>query len=111
MLPWLYLALAMAEQAKTLAQGPHRMEIVVERRDGSAWRTVDPSLVFDQGDRLRFRFRANSDGYLYVLNHSTSGKYEQLFPRQETGRDNRIVRSQEYLVPATQTAFRIAGPA
>lgn len=111
MLPWLYLALAMAEQAKTLAQGPHRMEIVVERREANAWRAVDPSLVFDRGDRLRFRFRSNFDGYLYVLNHSTSGKYEQLFPRQETGRENRIIASREYLVPATQTAFRIAGPA
>src|SRR5574340_1382650 len=110
MLAWLYLALVMADQAKTLTQGPHRMEIVVERRDGNAWRAVDPSLVFDQGDRLRFRFHSNFDGYLYVLNHSTSGKYEQLFPRQETGRENRITASREYLVPATQTAFRIAGP-
>ena len=39
---------------------------------------------------MRFRFRTNFDGYLYVTNLGTSGKYEQLFPRQETGQDNRI---------------------
>jgi hypothetical protein len=97
-------------QTKALTQGPHRMEIMLERRDGGAWRSVDPGLVFGQGDLVRFRFRTNFDGYLYVMNYSTSGEYEQLFPREETGRDNKVRAGQEYLVPATETAFRIAGP-
>lgn len=92
------------------AQGVHRMEISLERLDGSAWHTVDPGLVLQQGDRVRFRFHTNFDGYLYVMNQSTSGKYEQLFPREETGKENRIAANQEYHVPATATAFRIAGP-
>ena len=57
-----------------------------------------------------FRFRTNFDGYLYVTNQSTSGKYEQLFPREETGQNNRIVAGKDYQVPATSVAFRIAGP-
>jgi hypothetical protein len=105
------LALAAGAAAPALAQGSHRMEIVLERRDGAAWRAIDPALVLDQGDEVRFRFRANFDGYLYVSNHSTSGRYDQLFPREETGRDNRLIAGQEYRVPATSTAFRIAGPA
>ena len=60
---------------------------------------------------MRFKFRTNFDGYLYVMNQSTSGTYEQLFPREETGQDNRIGASKEYQVPATSAAFRIAGPA
>ena len=64
-----------------------------------------------QGDRVRFKFRTNFDGYLYVMNQSTSGTYEQLFPREETGQDNRIAACKEYQVPATSAAFRIAGPA
>src|SRR5262249_35771706 len=51
------------------------------------------------------------DGYLYVTNLNTSGGYEQLFPRQETGENNRITANQEYKVPTTTTVFRIAGPA
>jgi hypothetical protein len=94
-----------------MTQGAHRMEIVLERRDGAAWRAIKPGLVLEQGDQVRFRFRTNFDGFLYVSNYSTSGRYEQLFPREETGRNNGVVAGQEYRVPATSTAFRIAGPA
>ena len=82
-----------------MAQGAHRMEILLERLDGDTWHTIDPGLVLAQGDRVRFRFRTNFDGYLYVMNQSTSGKYEQLFPREETGQDNRIAAGKEYQVP------------
>lgn len=98
-------------QSATLNQGAHRMEIALERLDAGAWHTIDPGLVLAQGDRVRFRFHTNFDGYLYVMNQSTSGQYEQLFPRQETGQDNRIAAGKEYQVPATSSAFRIAGPA
>jgi hypothetical protein len=86
------------------------MEILLERMDGSKWTTVDPRLIFAQNDRVRFRFRTNFSGYLYVMNRSTSGKYEQLFPREETGQENRIAAGKDYVVPATDTLFRIGGP-
>jgi hypothetical protein len=104
------LAGALAAQTGTGADG-HRMEIMLDRLDGGSWRAIDPGLVLERSDRVRFRFRTNFDGYLYVLNQSTSGKYEQLFPRQETGQDNRIEAGKEYQVPATSSVFRIAGPA
>lgn len=91
-------------------QGPYRMEIVLERREAGAWHAVDPGLVLEQNDRVRFRFHTNFDGYLYVMNQSTSGKYDTLFPTIETGRENHITAGKEYLVPATNTLFRIAGP-
>lgn len=86
------------------------MEIVLERRDAGAWHAVDPGLVLEQNDRVRFRFHTNFDGYLYVMNQSTSGTYAMLFPGEETGRENRVTAGKDYLVPATQTLFRIAGP-
>ena len=98
-------------QTKTLAQGPHRMEIKLERLDGDAWRAVDPALVLNQGDRIRFRFKTNFDGYLYVMNQSSSGKYDQLFPREETGNQNQVTANQEYQVPSNSSRFKIAGPA
>jgi hypothetical protein len=87
------------------------MELNLERLDGTTWHAIDPGLVLAQGDRVRFRFRTNFDGFLYVMNHSTSGKYEQLFPRDETGQDNQLTAGKDYQVPATTTVFRIAGPA
>ena len=112
-LPILAFALAplATPQARILSQGPHRMEILLERLQGETWRTIDPGLVLDQGDRVRFRFHTNFDGYLYVMNQGSSGKYDQLFPRRETGEDNRILNGNEYQVPATSWAFTIAGPA
>jgi hypothetical protein len=97
--------------SRTMTEGGHRMELVLERLDHDTWRTIDPGLVLAQGDRVRFKFRTNFDGYLYVMNQSSSGTYEQLFPGEETGQDNRISASREYQVPATSAAFRIAGPA
>jgi len=107
----LCVAAALYPQSHTMTEGAHRMELVLERLDKDTWRTIDPGLVLAQGDRVRFKFRTNFDGYLYVMNQSTSGTYEQLFPREETGQDNRISASKEYQVPATSAAFRIAGPA
>ena len=95
------------------APGPdtHRMQITLERQTGEgAWEAIDPGLVLEKGDRVRFRFRANFDGYLYVMNQGTSGRYELLFPREETGEDNRIEAGVEYRIPATQAWFRIDGP-
>jgi hypothetical protein len=108
------LALALSpsawSQTKSMTQGMHRMELMLERLDGTTWKAIDPALVLEHGDRVRFRFRTNFDGYLYVTNQNTSGKYEQLFPRDETGQDNRIVNGKDYQVPATSFAFRIDGP-
>jgi hypothetical protein len=98
-------------QSKSMTQGPHRMEIILEKHENGAWRTIDPGLVLAQGDQVRFRFRTTFEGYLYVTNQNSSGAYQQLFPRAETGQDNHITGNKDYQVPATSTAFTIAGPA
>jgi hypothetical protein len=97
-------------QSKALTEDLRRIEVTLQRLEAGSWKTVDPGLVLAQNDRVRFRLRTNFEGYLYVLNHSTSGKYEQLFPREETGENNRIAAGHDYLVPATEALFRIAGP-
>lgn len=97
-------------QKKTMQLGPHRMELVLERRQGTQWRPVDPGSVFRNGDYVRFRYRTNFDGYLYVMNHGTGGAFSRLFPREDTGLDNRVQAGKEYLVPATDGAFRVEGP-
>jgi hypothetical protein len=100
-----------AAQSKVLTQGGNRIEITLERYESGSWRAIDPALVLAQGDRVRFRVRTNFEGYLYVTNQSTSGSYEQLYPRAETGNDNHVLANKEYQVPATTNVFRIAGPA
>jgi len=99
-----------ASKSVRLGAAPQRMVITLDRREDGSWRAVDPGLVFAQNDHVRFRFRASFAGYLYVMNQSTSGKYETLFPRQDTGEENRIEADKEYIIPATQGSFRITGP-
>jgi len=104
------LASSAAGQSKSLEQGPRRMELTLERQESGVWRAVDPGLVFSQGDRVRFRYHTNFDGYLYVMNQATSGNYQTLFPREDTGEQNRIEAGKEYVVPAVQGWFRVTGP-
>jgi hypothetical protein len=92
------------------AQESQRVRVTVERQEASGWRAVNPALVFGAGDKLRFRVFSSFAGYLYVMNQGTSGNYELLFPRSDTGADNKIEAAKEYIVPASQGYFKISGP-
>ena len=93
------------------AAEPQRVRVTVEREEGSGWKAMNPATVFAPNERLRFRLTTNFSGFLYVMNHGTANTYELLFPRTDTGSDNRIEAGKEYVVPATQGWFRIGGPA
>ena len=92
-------------------QDPQRIHLNVDRQDGAAWKEVNSATVFGVGDKVRFRVSANFSGYLYVMNHGTTGGYELLFPRSDTGADNRMEAAKEYVVPASQGWFKVSGPA
>ncbi len=89
------------------------ISIVLEKKNGDQVQTVDPTHIFTSGDTVRFRLRPAVDGFLYVMDLNTSGKYEVLFPLPETGNDNRIAKGHDYFVPATSKNgwFEIGGPA
>ena len=98
-------------QPGRLFKGRQWMEISLERKEGTAWRAVDPGLVLESGDLVRFRFRANFDGYLYVINSGTSGEKSLLFPLEATGLNNHFSSLNTYHVPSNQGAtFKVAGP-
>ncbi len=115
MIPVCLLALLLAaspafSQSRTMTQGRHRMEIMLERLENGAWHTIDPGLMLAQNDMVRFRYQTNFDGYLYVTNLSSSGNYQQLFPEARAGEDNHVAAGKGYLVPATPAGFRVTGP-
>lgn len=61
---------------------------------------VDSAKEFQTGDRIRFAFESNIDGYLYVAQQGTSGNWTVLFPNpQINGGLNAVKRFQEYEVP------------
>ena len=93
------------------ADDVQRIRLTVERQESSNWKMVDAALVFADGDKLRFHVTSSFAGYLYVMNHGTSGGYELLFPRSDTGSDNSIEAAKDYIVPAAQGWFKVTGPA
>lgn len=61
---------------------------------------VDPAKEFQTGDRIRFAFESNIDGYLYVAQQGASGNWTVLFPNEEiNGGRNAVKRFEEYEVP------------
>ena len=90
---------------------PHKIKLALERLQNGAWKAVEPGLVLNQGDRVRFRVETNFPGYLYVVNYGTSGKYSVLLPSKEAGADNKLVAGESRQVPSGDLIFRISGPA
>jgi len=101
---------ALPGQPASKAPDPQRVTISVDRRENGQWRSRDAATLFNNDDQVRFRIKTNFSGYLYVMNHGTAGTYQLLFPRSDTGSDNRIQAGKEYVVPATQGWFVVAGP-
>ena len=63
---------------------------------------VDANYTFRSGDRIRFVFESNIDGYLHVFERGASGREFMLFPdaRINNG-SNEIRRGVNYTVPST----------
>ena len=63
---------------------------------------VVPATSFKSGDKVRFAFESNVDGYLYVIEEGSSGQWRVLFPNpQINGGTNLIRRGQSYPVPSS----------
>src|ERR1700693_2461382 len=101
---------ALGAMSSAWAQEPQRIRVTVERQDSAGWNAVNPAHVFEPGEKLRFHISSSSAGYLYVINLGTTRSYELLFPRSDTGSDNRIEAGKDYVVPAGQGYFKVSGP-
>jgi hypothetical protein len=56
--------------------------------------------TFRAGDKVRLSFESNVDGYLYVVQQGSSGRWSVLFPSPEiNGGRNNVRKSEEYKVP------------
>lgn len=91
--------------------GEKSIEVTLEVKRGDAWQAIDPHAVLHAKDEIRFQFRSSSGGYLYVLNMSSSGKAEWLYPRPEQRQSNRIEAGSRYAIPGLDGSFSIAGDA
>ena len=91
-----------SQDVKDVAEGVQKVAVkttVVLNRDGQV-STVLPSHEFKSGDKVKIVFTPSIDGYVYWLAKGSSGSYTLLYPNPKSGMDNRVVRNQEYNVPA-----------
>ena len=70
------------------------------RRQGKISK-VDNRTLFKSGDRIRFHFKANIDGYAsIVLLRGTSGASKVLYPLPGAAQGSRVTHGREYNLPA-----------
>lgn len=108
-------AVAVTEQAANAsAQGSVAMvvDITLERKKDGKIEGMAAGHVFAPGDIIRLKLVSHYDGYLYVMDQGSSGKFSTVFPAMQTGSDNRVLRAKQYLVPAVEDGwFEVNGPA
>jgi len=101
-------AKAMFASTATNAAPGLRFRMILEGPDGKAT-DVDPARDFHTGDRIKFAFESNVDGYLYVAQQGTSGNWTVLFPHPDiNGGRNEVKRFEEHEVP-NDNYFTMAG--
>jgi Domain of unknown function (DUF4384) len=83
------MAMAQSGNPSRVAAEPLAMEVSVLMWTANGKLTpVDPEREFRRGDRVKVELKANFSGYLYIINHGSSGQKQLLFPR--AGASNRI---------------------
>ena len=89
-----------ASASSTAAVAPGiRFRLILEGPDNKPI-DVDPARDFHTGERIRFAFESNIDGYLYVAQQGTSGNWTVLYPHPDiNGGLNRVKRFEEYEIP------------
>jgi hypothetical protein len=98
--------------AQAAAPNVPALDIALEQQIGGKAVSLPPTHVFESGDTIRFRVTSRFDGYIYVMDQGTSGKFATAFPSATAGSDNRIHLGQIYLIPSTVDGwFQVSGPA
>ena len=104
--------LPMDLQTKSPA-GSAVLQIALEKKlgDGKV-QSVASDHVFEPGDIVHFRVKSSFDGFLYVMDQGTSGKFATMFPSADAGADNRVMQGQSFSIPVGEGSwFEISGPA
>ena len=97
-----------AQQAKA----PEGLVIHLEQLRNDKVVPVRPEHVFDKDDVLRFRLKSGMDGFVYVVDHQSSGEYTVLLPSAATTAGNNVSSNSEFYVPSPGDGwFQVSGAA
>jgi hypothetical protein len=71
---------------------------------------VDPGGMFHNSDCLALSVQSNYDGYLYVLDKGSSGKWDVLLPSIEMSDESNFVRARTNMKAPSQYCFTLDNP-
>ncbi|HZS53916.1 MAG TPA: DUF4384 domain-containing protein [Bryobacteraceae bacterium] len=74
-----------------------RYSVLKKKSDGT-FEEVPPDSEFHAGDSIRLSLMSNQAGYLYIIQHGSSGKWRPLYP-PPGATEAKLGPGQEYLVP------------
>lgn len=77
---------------------------VLKRRADGTFEEISPEAVFHAGDRIRLSVMSNQEGYLYIIEQGTSGKWRPLYPPPGAA-ETKLVAGTEYLIPGGANEF------
>ena len=104
-------ATAQASAAATGMRPALRISLEKKGTDGKV-QAVASDHVFDPGDVMHFKLQSDFDGYVYVLDQGSSGKFTTVYPSSDAGRDNRVRQGQTFSIPSLDESwFEVNGPA
>lgn len=88
-------------QMTNASYGPLALRYSLLKVTGDGDTEVDASTIFHSGDRMRLSVRANSPGFLYIVNKGTSNRWNIMFPSADIdGGNNEVTANRDYLIPS-----------
>lgn len=77
---------------------------VLKRRPDGTFEEISPDAVFHAGDSIRLSVMSNQEGYLYIIEHGTSGKWQPLYPPPGS-KETKLIPGTNYLIPGGPNEF------
>lgn len=77
---------------------------VLKRRPDATFEEISPEAVFHAGDKIRLSVMSNQDGYLYIIEQGTSGRWRPLYPPPGQA-ETKLTPGTEYLIPGGRDEF------
>jgi len=105
----LLAGICLAQDSAPPSRPGRAIKVVLEIKDGDAWRAQDSRIVLRTNDEIRFRFNSSTGGYLYVFSIGSDGKNSWLFPRPAKA-ISRVEPGPDYVIPDQSSSLVIGGP-
>lgn len=82
---------------------------VLKKLDDGTYQEISPDSVFHAGDQIRLSLMSNQEGFLYVIEQGSSGRWVPLYPGgAASANSNKLAPGKDYIVPGTG-AWRFTG--